>query len=73
VRWWDWRRLPSQGGVGEEDGEAQGSFAGKIGELLDEIERVNEAEEEEYGDEDLEEMGGQGGIDAEKLKERWRN
>jgi len=42
----------------------------KIGELLDEIERVNEAEEEEYGDEDLEEMGGKGGIDAEKLKEK---
>jgi len=40
----------------------------KIKVLLDEIERVNEAEQEEYGDEDLEEMGGKGGIDAEKLK-----
>jgi transposase len=40
----------------------------KIKVLLDEIERVNEQENDEYGDEDLEEMGGQGGIDAEKLK-----
>ncbi len=40
----------------------------KINQLLDEIERVNEAEEAEYGDEDLEEMGGKGGIDAERLK-----
>src|SRR3990172_10121881 len=40
----------------------------KIKQLLDEIEKVNEQENEEYGDEDLEEMGGKGGIDAEKLK-----
>jgi len=40
----------------------------KIRTLLDEIERVNEAENEEYGDRDLEEMGGHGPIDAEKLE-----
>jgi len=28
---------------------------------LDEIEKVNEQEDEEYGDEDLEELGGKGG------------
>lgn len=32
----------------------------KIGALLDEIERVNEEEQAEYGDEDLEELGGRG-------------
>jgi transposase len=42
----------------------------KIKELLDEIEKVNEQENEAYGDEDLEEMGGKGGIDAEKLKSK---
>ena len=40
----------------------------KIQELLDEIEQVNEKENEEYGDKDLEELGGKGGIEAEKLK-----
>jgi transposase len=40
----------------------------KIKVLLDEIEKVNEQENDAYGDEDLEEMGGKGGIDAEKLK-----
>jgi transposase len=40
----------------------------KIRSLLDEIDRVNEAENEEYGDRDLEEMGGGGPIDAEKLE-----
>jgi hypothetical protein len=40
----------------------------KIKVLLDEIEKVNEQENEEYGDDDLEEMRGKGGIDAEKLK-----
>jgi transposase len=40
----------------------------KIKLLLDEIEKVNEQENEEYGDEDLEELGGKGGIDAEKLQ-----
>jgi transposase len=42
----------------------------QILELLDEIEKVNDAEEEAYGDEDLEEMGGKGGIDAEKLQRK---
>jgi transposase len=45
----------------------------KIRELLKEIEAVNEAENAEYGDEDLEEVGGSGtggGMDAEKLAEK---
>ena len=44
----------------------------KIGALLDEIERVNEEEQEEYGDEDLEELGGKGskGLGSEELGER---
>ncbi len=35
---------------------------------MDEIERENEKENEEYGDKDLEELGGKGGIDAKKLQ-----
>jgi Transposase domain (DUF772) len=44
----------------------------KIGALLDEIERVNEEEQAEYGDEDLEELGGKGGggQDSEELASR---
>jgi transposase len=44
----------------------------KIGALLDEIERVNEEEQAEYGDEDLEELGGKGsgGQDSEDLASR---
>ncbi len=42
----------------------------KIEILLDEIERVNEEEEREYGERDLEEMGGNGEITSEKLKEK---
>ncbi len=42
----------------------------QIMDLLDEIEKVNEAEEEAYGDEDLEELGGKGGINAEKLQRK---
>jgi transposase len=42
----------------------------KVKDLLEEIERVNEAENEEYGDEDLEELGGGRPIDAEKLEKR---
>ncbi len=43
----------------------------KVQELLKEIEAVNEAENAEYGDQDLEEMGGSGGgIDAEKLEKK---
>lgn len=39
----------------------------KVKELLDEIEQINEAEQAEYRDKDLEEMGGNGELDAEKL------
>lgn len=42
----------------------------KIKELLDEADRVNEEENQEYGDRDLEEMGESGPIDAEKLEKR---
>jgi transposase len=42
----------------------------KVKELLKEIDAVNEAEDEAYGDKDLEEMGGGGGIDAEKLEKK---
>jgi len=42
----------------------------KIKELLDEIDRVNEEENEEYGDRDLEEVGEDGPIDAEKLEKK---
>ena len=38
--------------------------------LLKEIEAVNEAENAEYGDKDLEEMGGGEGINAEKLEKK---
>ncbi|MDP2735095.1 MAG: IS1182 family transposase, partial [bacterium] len=38
--------------------------------LLDEIEQVNEEENEEYGDRDLEELGEDGPIDAEKLEKK---
>lgn len=42
----------------------------KIETLLDEIDRINEEKEAEYGEKDLEEMGGKGGIRSEKLKEK---
>lgn len=45
----------------------------QIGELLAEIEAVNAAEDAEYGDKDLEELGGsgsRGGMDAAKLAEK---
>jgi len=42
----------------------------KVKGLLKEIEAVNEAENEEYGDNDLEELGGGGEIDAEKLEKK---
>lgn len=54
--------------MGEEDGKSKGRLREKIEVLLDEIERVNEQEKEEYGNDDLEEMGGKGDIDAEKLR-----
>lgn len=40
----------------------------KIAALLDEIDRINEAEEAEYGDKDLEEMGGNGSLTSEKIE-----
>jgi hypothetical protein len=42
----------------------------KVKELLKEIDAVNEAENEEYGDKDLEEMGGGGELTAEKLEQK---
>jgi transposase len=42
----------------------------KVKELLKEIEAANEAENAAYGDEDLEELGRGGGIDAEKLEKK---
>jgi transposase len=42
----------------------------QIEELLDEIEQVNECENEEYGEENLEELGKQSSITAEKLKQK---
>ena len=38
--------------------------------LLDEIERVNECEDEEYGEENLEELGEHSAMTAEKLKQK---
>jgi transposase len=38
--------------------------------LLEEIEQANEAEDEAYGDRDLEEMGEDGPIDAKKLEKK---
>lgn len=42
----------------------------KVEELLEEVERVNEAEDEQYGDKDLEEMGEEAQVDAEKIKKK---
>jgi len=42
----------------------------QIEELLNEIERVNECENEEYGEENLEELGEKSAITAEKLKQK---
>jgi len=56
--------------------KSTGSYKRKLQEnvkkLLDEIEQVNEEENEEYGDRDLEEMGEDGPIDAEKLEKKMR-
>jgi len=41
-----------------------------VKELLDQIEQVNEEENEEYGDRDLDELGEDGPIDAEKLEKK---
>jgi len=58
-------------------GKRRAKYAGrlrqKIWELLKEIDEVNTAENAEYGDKDLEEMGGSGaggGMDAAKLAEK---
>jgi transposase len=42
----------------------------KVKQLLDEIEEANDAENEAYGDRDLEEMGEDGPIDSEKLENK---
>jgi hypothetical protein len=41
-----------------------------IGELLEEIERENEAEQAEYGDQDLPEVGENAEIDSQRLREK---
>ena len=49
----------------------EGRLREKVQGLLKEIGAMNEAEDAEYGDKDLEEMGGSGGgIDAEKLEKK---
>lgn len=48
----------------------QGKLQEKVKQLLEEIERVNEDEDEEYGDRDLEERGEEGPIDAERLEKK---
>jgi transposase len=42
----------------------------KINQLLEEIEQVNEEEEREYGDRDLEELGEESTIDADRLNKK---
>jgi transposase len=42
----------------------------KIRGLFEEIERVNEAEQEEYGDQDLPELGEEAEIDSQRLQEK---
>ena len=44
----------------------------KVEELLEEVERVNAAEDEQYGDKDLAEMGEEAKIDAEKIKKKMK-
>jgi ribosomal protein L16 Arg81 hydroxylase len=41
----------------------------KVRKLFKKIEEINEAEESEYGDKDLEELGEDHEIDSQKLKE----
>jgi transposase len=48
----------------------KGRLQQQVAELLEEIERVNAEENEEYGDKDLEELGEEGPIDAEKLERK---
>ena len=42
----------------------------QVEQLLEEIDKINEAEDKEYGKGDLEELGQEGGADEEKLKNR---
>jgi transposase len=42
----------------------------KVEQLLEEVERVNDEEDEQYGDKDLAEMGEDAQIDAEKIKKK---
>ena len=42
----------------------------KIRELLEEVEAVNEAEQEKYGDQDLPEVGEEADIDSQRVKEK---
>ena len=42
----------------------------QIEQLLDKIEQTNAAEEQEYGDDDLEELGGRGELTAEKIRQK---
>jgi hypothetical protein len=49
---------------------SKGKLQDKIRILLDQIDRVNEEENREYGDRDLEEVGKEEGFDSERLKKR---
>jgi transposase len=49
-------------------GRYKGKLEKKIKELLDDIDRMNEEENEEYGDRDLEELGEGRPIDSEKIE-----
>jgi transposase len=48
----------------------KGQLQKKVKQLLDEIEQVNKEENEEYGDRDLEEMGEEAELDAERLEKK---
>lgn len=48
----------------------RGKLQQDVKQLLDEIDQVNEAENAEYGDRDLEELGEEGPLDAEKLQKK---
>jgi transposase len=44
----------------------------KVAGLMEEIEKINQAEDARYGERDLEEVGGDGPIDSQKIVERVR-
>lgn len=48
----------------------KGQVRAKIDEILEEIERENAAEQAQYGDQDLPEMGEEAEIDSQRLKEK---